>query len=280
MNLVFIREVGLFRFLRRKAVRQFYKRILRRDHAMRLPTGERMNLPITDLFASEAYITNGNVDWGSERLLFGLLNSRGAFLDIGAHIGYYSLYMLPRATEVYAFEPDPRVRELLEANVSHRPKIQVIPSAVGATPGRARFTLESDSAISHLAGEHDDQSKLIDVEVVTVDSFVQSRGLKVEGIKIDVEGHDTEVIQGALQVLKDQQPLVLTEAKPDQALFALTQQADYRVFAYVMNPPNPKKSFKELLLSHPTPGTTKMLFLVPPRLAQTFELPTTHHPRP
>jgi len=271
MNLVFIREVGPLNVIRRNAVRQFYKRILRRDHAMRLPTGEWMNLPINDLFASEAYITNGNVDWGSERLLSGLLSGRGAFLDIGAHIGYYSLYMLPRVTEVYAFEPDPRVRQLLEANVSNRPKITVIPSAVGSTPGRARFTLEGDSAISHLADEHDDVTKLIHVEVVTVDSFVQTRGLTVEAIKIDVEGHDTEVIQGALKVLSEQQPLVLTEAKPDPALFALSRQVGYRVFAYIMNPPNPKKRFTEILPASPIPGVTKMLFLVPPRVAQTFE---------
>ena len=264
INIAFIREVGLFRFLRRKAVRQFYKRILRRDHTMRLPTGERMNLPISDLFASEAYITNGNVDWGSERLLFSLLTNRGVFLDIGAHIGYYSLYMLPRATEVYAFEPDPCVRQLLEANVGHNPKIKVIPWAVGATQGCARFTLEGDSAVSHLATEGDSQSKLIDVEVVTIDSFIRARGLTVEAIKIDVEGHDTEVIQGALKVLSDQQPLVLTEAKPDPALFALTNQVAYRVFAYVANPRNPKKSLAELLPNPPHPRPNQNALLSPP----------------
>ena len=281
MNITFIREVGLLRFLRRKAVRQFYKRILRRDHSMRLPTGERMNLPISDLFASEAYITNANVDWGSERLLFSLLTNRGAFLDIGAHIGYYRLYMLPRVTDAYAFEPDPRVRQLLEANVSHNPKIKVIPWAVGATQGRAQFTLEGDSAVSHIAEETDDPNKLIVIDVVTIDSFVQARGVAVEAIKIDVEGHDTEVIQGALQVLKVQQPLVLTEAKPDPTLFALTNQVAYRVFAYIANTRTPKKSFAELHPHHPIQPATKMLFLVPPHLAQTFESLTTHpYPTP
>ena len=272
MNIVFIREVGLFRFIRRKAVRQFYKRILKRDHRMRLPTGEWMSLPIADLFASEAYITNGDVDWGSERLLFSLLNNQGAFLDIGAHIGYYSLYMLPRATQVYAFEPDPNVRVLLENNVAQKSKIQVLPCAAGATQGRARFTLEADSAISHLAGENDNPANIITIDVVTLDSFVRTRGLTVEAIKIDVEGHDTEVIQGALHLLNDQQPIVLTEAVPSAALFALTLKVGYRVFAYVRHGRSPRKFFAELLPSQPIPGATKMLFLAPPASPKSSNL--------
>jgi FkbM family methyltransferase len=271
MNIAFIREVGLLQFIRRKAVRQYYKRIAKRDHAMLLPTGESMNLPISDLFATEAFITNGNVDWGSEALLFSLLEKKGAFFDIGSHIGYYALYMLPRITAVYAFEPDPKVRVLLESNVAGKPKIHVLPVAAGAKPGRARFTLEPDSAISHFAGEYDDPAKIITIDVVTLDNFVRTRGLTVEAIKIDVEGHDTEVIQGALNVLNDQQPIVLTEAIPDAALFALTRKVGYRVFAYVSKARSPKKSFAELLSSHPIPGRTKMLFLVPRRLAEKFE---------
>ena len=135
MNTPFIKEVGPLRWTCRTFIRQFYKRILRRDQQMRLPTGETITLPISDHSATETFITHANIDWGTEQLLFALLQRRGIFLDIGAHIGYYSLYMLPRATEVYAFEPDPRVRQLLEANVSHQPKINVIPWAVGAKPG-------------------------------------------------------------------------------------------------------------------------------------------------
>jgi hypothetical protein len=52
-----------------------------------------MCLPPLDRFASEAYITGADVDWESERLLFSLLGKQGVFLDIGAHIGYYALYM-------------------------------------------------------------------------------------------------------------------------------------------------------------------------------------------
>jgi hypothetical protein len=70
---------------------------------------------------AKPFVTNADVDWGSEQLLFRLLSGKGAFLDVGAHIGYYSLYMLPRVETVDAFEPDPRVRALLEKTSARSP---------------------------------------------------------------------------------------------------------------------------------------------------------------
>lgn len=270
INTAFIREVGLLRWLVRSAIRQFYKRIARRDHAMQLPTGEWMTLPIADHFASEAFITRADIDWGSESLLFSLLEGKGAFLDVGAHIGYYSLYMLPRVLHVFAFEPDPRVRALLEKNVSGRGSIEVISSAVGAAQGRALFTLEGDSEISHLSKEGEANCDQIAVDVVTLDAFVAERGLTVEAIKIDVEGHDSDVIEGALRVLKEQQPIVLTEARPDALLFDLTGRVSYRVFAYVRCRRTRRKRFLELFSNVPFAEETKMLFLVPDRLVKRF----------
>lgn len=270
INTVFIRDVGLFRWVRRTVIRQFYKRILRRDHRMRLPTGEWMTLPIGDRFASEAFITEADVDWGSETLLFSLLRREGAFLDVGAHIGYYSLYMLPRVRQAFSFEPDPRVRALLEQNVEGRSNILVVPWAVGAAPGKARFTLAAHSEVSHLSDKGDDPGSQIVVDVVTIDAFAADRSLRVEAIKIDVEGHDTEVIEGALGVLREQQPLLLTEARPDARLFALAARAECRVFAFVREPATGRKRLTELFAGAAIPGETKMLFLVPPRFCDEF----------
>lgn len=264
-NLEFIRDVGPVRWITKTAVRQFYKRIAHRDHFMVLPSGERMCLPVLDHFASEAYITGADVDWGSERLLFGLLNTTGVFLDIGAHIGYYSLYMRSRVTAVYAFEPDPRVRPHLVKNLTGKRDVHVLPYAVGRNEGRAEFVLERNSELSHLPrATPAEGEEAIEVDVVTVDAFVRSHDLFVEAIKIDVEGFDTQVIEGALQTLKSQQPVVLTEAAPDAVLFDLAAQASYTVFAFVRDQRTRKRSLARL--TERPHGTTKMLFLIPNRL--------------
>jgi hypothetical protein len=72
INTVFIRDVGTPGWAWRTVVRQFWKRSLRPDHRMQLPTGAWMTRPIADHFASEAFITNADVDWGSEQQLFSL----------------------------------------------------------------------------------------------------------------------------------------------------------------------------------------------------------------
>jgi FkbM family methyltransferase len=263
----FIREVGPFRWAFRMAARQFQKHVVRRDYQMRLPTGEWIILPLTSRFASEVFVTGANVDWGSEKLLSLLMEARGAFLDVGANIGYYSLYLLPKASAVYSFEPDPRTRKSLEQNASGKSKIEIVPLAVGAARGEALFALEASPERSHLTSTNENSGKYVKVDVTTIDAFVSERGLKVECIKIDIEGGDTEAIAGAMNVLTTQKPLVLTEARPDDALFALTRKAGYRVFAFIRHPRTHKRSFAELLPEVPAPGATKMLFLVPQHLA-------------
>ncbi|SPE32319.1 putative Methyltransferase, FkbM family [Candidatus Sulfotelmatomonas gaucii] len=271
MNSAFIKEVGPIRWAHRTAVRQFFKRIARRDQRMKLPTGEWITLPISDHFASEVYITRADVDWGSERLLDSFLRRSGVFLDVGAHIGYYGLYVLPHVKAVYSFEPDPRVRVFLEKNLSGRPAIEIVPCAVGSTEGKAPFTLERHSEISHLSGREDQAGSQIEVDVVTIDAFVARRSLTVEAIKIDVEGHDAEVIAGSLEVLAQHKPLVLTESKPDAVLFDMMRRVAYRVFAFVRNSRTRERKFVELRSPGAAMGETKMLFLVPDRLAGQFE---------
>ena len=107
INLEFVKEVGPFTWLRRTFVRQFSKRILGKDNSLKLPTGLRMRLPTASKFASEVFITGSKVDWGSEELFVNHLNASEVVLDVGANIGYYSLYVLPRTAAVHAFEPDP-----------------------------------------------------------------------------------------------------------------------------------------------------------------------------
>lgn len=201
---------------------------------------------------------------GGEVLLKKMLTGRGVFLDIGAHIGYYSLYFLPIATAIYSFEPDPRVRVHLEANLKGKTKVEIVPSAVGAAAGKASFTQEADAAFSHLtAGGEGSGVGQIEVNVVTVDGFVAERGIEVEAIKIDAEDHDIEVLMGSTRVLKEQRPIVLTEAPLEETLFELMRGVGYRVFGNV-RPPNPAdEHFMEFGVGLPVDGRTKMLFLVP-----------------
>jgi len=278
LNIKNIIDVGPGKWFLRNLVRQYYKRVLKKAHAMMLPTGHRMLLPLDSDFASECFVANADVDWGSESLLFSNLENRGAFLDIGSHIGYYSLYMLPRVQQVYAFEPDPRARVILQENLYSHASTQVVPHAVGNRAGMLGFVLEDSSAVSHLAsGSAPSMARTIQVQVVTVDDFVRDQGLLVEAIKIDVEGFDFEVLIGARKTLVGQAPLVLTEVRVSRELLEFTASIDYKIYAFCRKTHTRRKQF--VRIDQPPLDETKMLFLVPDRLRQRFDALTVNSRR-
>jgi FkbM family methyltransferase len=270
INSEFVKEVGIVAWLRRTFVRQVSKRILGKDNTIILPTGLPMRLPRTSKFASEVFVTGANVDWGSEAIFANHLDASGAVLDVGANIGYYSLYMLPRASAVHAFEPGPRPLAVLRSNLAGHLNAEVHALAVGKCAGRSSFILESNSEVSHLAdpSAHQNEERH-EVDVTTIDGFVAEKGLQITGIKIDVEGADLDVIEGAVRTLESQSPLVLTETKPDERLFGLIRPLGYKVFAFVKNPKTAQFRFRELVRESNL--QTKMLFLVPTRLHARFE---------
>ena len=268
MNITFIRDTGATKWILRKLIREFSTRILKQDNFLRLPTGLMIRLPKENLFSSDAFVTNSDVDWGAEKLLARNLERDGIFLDIGAHIGYYSLYMLPLVRAIYAFEPDPRARAWLTSNLSPYPNAFVVPVAVGERSGRASYVLSRNPDTSHLSSNCTSEENVVEVDVVTVDEFVTRHNLRVTAIKIDVEGFDIAVVAGARQTLRSQAPLVLTEAKPEEKLFELISDLDYRVFAFTRDFKTRRVAFEELHLN--SAAHTKMLFLVPARLTSEF----------
>jgi FkbM family methyltransferase len=265
----YVKEIGTLRWIWRTFLRQFSKRILRRDVSIVLPTGLRMRLPRNSKCATEVFISQCNVDWGSEQIFTGHLEASGVVLDVGANIGYYSLYTLPRVAAVHAFEPDPRTVAVLRQNLAAYPNAHVHTQALGNHAGTAKFVLEDSSEMSHIADSSGDGAKLHQVELTTIDRVVAELKLKVTGIKVDAEGVDIDVIEGARETLKTQAPLVLTEAHPDTRLFDLIQPLGYRVFAFVRKPKDPALRFQEIVCGDH--HWTKMLFLVPPRLGEEFE---------
>ncbi|WP_047093441.1 FkbM family methyltransferase [Aurantiacibacter marinus] len=266
MNPIFIRQTGPLNWARRTFVRQLYKRVLKREQVITLPSGRPMTLPLGSSFASEIYITGCNVDWGAERLFYDMLTGKGAFLDIGANIGYFALYMAPRATRTFAFEPDPRSIARLESNLTGQGDIELVPMAVGREAGTAQFTLAGAPELSSLSAAGSSGSSgnadTVSVPVVTIDGFVKERGLQVEAIKTDIEGFDLDALLAATETLKGQRPLVLTEAPMNAEIAALAEGVDYAIWCYALNRETGTKRFIEGK-NLKSAESAKMLFMVP-----------------
>lgn len=271
INWGFVREVGFWRLVPRFLRRQFNKRVLGSGTSMVLPTGLTYHVPPWDPSGSEAIYTGANLDWGSEALLARLIDREGAFIDVGAHTGYYALYMAPLAARVFAFEPDAAAFAALTANLAQAPNAEPVRAAVSSVSGTAVLTV-GERGFSNIASPHDagTAKPSARVKVVAIDSWMAAHpGLPVSGIKIDVDGHDLEVLKGATGVIARDRSVVLTEflvgpnsSNDHAALVEIVSRLSYQMFAYCGGKGR-KKMFQRIGVEALKSAAIKMLFLVP-----------------
>jgi len=143
----------------------------------------------------------------------------GVALDIGANVGAFAcaLAAIAPTGRVIAVEPSPATAAALRRTVALNgleARIAVHETAVGAEPGRARFHAEA----THTAGSHllhvdtmaPERLTPLDVLVTTIDALAAGLN-RLDLIKIDVEGFETEVLDGAALTLARFRPVVLAE---------------------------------------------------------------------
>jgi len=150
------------------------------------------------------------------------------FIDIGAHIGEYVLLSAPiigSKGKIYAFEPDPRNFCILELNV-HLNRLQDIVVinnyAVDRQSGFVNLMLFKESSISRIFKEINFQGKksksIVKVPSISLNDYVKNKKIdKVDIIKIDVEGAELFVLEGASNLLsrsKDDAPILIFEYSP------------------------------------------------------------------
>jgi FkbM family methyltransferase len=267
-NVIFIRQVGLVKWIVRYTRRQIDKRILNLDSFLRLPTGRDIRLPIQSESATEVYVTNADIDWGSERLFATYADKTKDFLDIGAHIGYYSVYISPLVRHVFAFEPDTRNLPSLIMNATSCGNISVVEKAISDRSGIVPFLVASSSATSHIV---DNNAANITIQATSIDDYLEShREINICLIKTDVEGYDLRALAGGKQSIIKYAPLILTECQLNNDLQRFVSSINYHMFAFVRNTLASKPTFEKLTMDSVQGRHLKMIFLVPERLVAAF----------
>lgn len=274
LNWTFIQQVGPVQWATRYSTLQFRKRVLKQDSRLRLPTGVRMTLPRQSQTSTEIYVTNANMDWGSEAIFARFADPHRDFLDIGAHIGYYAAYLSPCVRRAYAFEPDCRNLPGLRDNANLTSNIEVVEMAVSSSDGVASFFGGNGSSVGSL---NNVGGEVTQVTVTSVDTFVSNhKGIDVGLIKTDVEGHDLEALHGMNATVASFQPLILTECELSSELADLCSQWNYKIFATQKDKKSGKQHFGECKPEDKENYWMKMLFLTPKSLHEAFAGVTIH----
>jgi FkbM family methyltransferase len=130
-----------------------------------------------------------------------LLRKGDLFADVGANIGSYTILACAAGARCISFEPGPAA-DILAANVrlnNLSGRVELRRSAVGAAVGEVGFTPDEDT-LNHVATSAD-SGKAIVVPLTTLDAALDGKIPAV--IKIDVEGFEREVLDGAHRTLND-----------------------------------------------------------------------------
>jgi len=139
--------------------------------------------------------------------------------DIGAHTGetvQYYRRLFPKS-RIFAFEPNPELYQFCQQRFQEDKKVSIHQFAVGAENKQETMFINNDSATSSLKKSVEEAEKnwgravyqtvkTENVKVVTLDRFCGSIGVDVIHIcKVDVQGHEMEVLRGAQGLLAQSQ---------------------------------------------------------------------------
>lgn len=130
-------------------------------------------------------------------------------VDIGAYTGIYSIYASLAGATAYAFEPNQNVYNRLEENCElNNVRVLCYNVAISDTSGVRNFHTKNMKLTSAgaLSAEGDTQ-----VTTCCLDSYLYKTP-RVNAIKIDVEGHEANVLRGARTCIQRNKPLVIAEA--------------------------------------------------------------------
>lgn len=145
-------------------------------------------------------------------------------LDIGAHIGLYTVFFSKLSNgKIYSFEPTRETAKVLRRTIRlNNCKNKVIPveAAVAEKSGTATFYTSNqivstgNSLVDVDLKDGWKRQKAYEVEVISIDEFREKNNLKIDVLKIDAEGVEWEVLKGARQTFLEDRPIGILGLHP------------------------------------------------------------------
>lgn len=190
--------------------------------------GVRISAPARDLSLIPGLV-GGYYEATELEVFMALAAASRNIIDVGGNIGLYTVLgakQLPAEGKVYTFEPIAENVAYIHKNLALNnlaERVHVEPLAVGKEDGELTIHMSKDNVGNHSAARNNVQDAMGSVQVprVSLDSYVASAsvasalGNQVDILKIDVEGYDGLVLEGAQGLIGRCNPTLFVEFIPD-----------------------------------------------------------------
>lgn len=171
----------------------------------------------------------------------------GSFVDVGANIGIYSIRYGARFARTFAIEANPLTFDILKANLGLSEIERVTQVCSGASDRQGTAALQVPTAgmlgWARLGDDAPVQTRSVPIPVAPLDDLLDAHGPRgrVALMKVDVEGHERQVLLGARRILEQDGPVVFYEAlsgAEGQACGRILSEAGYDSFFTLKRPLN------------------------------------------
>ena len=191
--------------------------------------------PKRDLGLENKIYFTGEYETGTLRFLQSVLKNKGVFLDIGANIGLYSLYVSYYFPEikVLSFEPLNSAHAILTENIklNEFKNIEIFNYALGSKRENLYINEhEYERGSSFITTEPTNE----EISLFSLDEIYEDiTSEKISAIKIDVEGFELEVLKGGENIIfKKHRPIIIIECSDLRNYYKATKDD---IFEYVSN---------------------------------------------
>ncbi|WP_300570326.1 FkbM family methyltransferase [Flavobacterium sp.] len=177
-------------------------------------------------FKSLNSLSTGNFKCEPELLyLNSVLKEDSTFIDIGTNKGIY-LYQAEKIIQsgkIVGFEPN---QEMVKFASHLFPKAQIFPLAVSSQTGTSVLNIpKKGTGLQDTRGSIEDLGDnvvRVEIKTITLDDWSSQQNIaKIDVVKIDVEGHEWDAIQGCKKMLEVIRPIFIVEIELRHAKYAI-----------------------------------------------------------